>query len=76
MNYETVSPRDYIGKILIDIATNNDKIVVIDSDLSSSVTTNKFQEKFPERFFEIGIAEQNSLGITSCLLYTSPSPRD
>lgn len=67
MNYETVSPRDYIGKILIDIATNNNKIVVIDSDLSSSVTTNKFQEKFPERFFEIGIAEQNSLGITSGL---------
>lgn len=67
MTYETTSPRDYIGKILINIAKNNDKIVVIDSDLSSSVTTNKFQEEFPEKFFEIGIAEQNSLGITSGL---------
>lgn len=65
MTYEIISPRDYIGDILINIAKNNNKIVVVDSDLSSSVTTNKFQQIFPERFFEIGIAEQNSLGITS-----------
>lgn len=67
MKYETVSPRDHIGDILINIAKKNDKIVVIDSDLSSSVTTNKFQKEYPNKFFEIGIAEQNSLGITSGL---------
>ncbi|MDO5088258.1 MAG: transketolase C-terminal domain-containing protein [Leptotrichiaceae bacterium] len=65
--YEYISPRDYIGDILIKEAEKNNKIVVIDSDLASSVTTHKFQKKFPERFFEMGIAEQNSLGVTAGL---------
>ena len=65
--FEYISPRDYIGEILIKIAEENEKIMVIDSDLASSVTTNKFQEKFPKRFFEMGIAEQNSLGVTAGL---------
>ncbi|CAM3500918.1 transketolase family protein [Pseudostreptobacillus hongkongensis] len=67
MVYNYTSPRDHIGDILNEIAEANDKIVVIDSDLSSSVTTNKFQAKYPNRFFEMGIAEQNSLGVTSGL---------
>ena len=66
-NYKLVSPRDFIGETLIEFAEENEKIAVIDSDLSSSVTTNKFAEKFPERFFEMGIAEQNSMGVTTGL---------
>ena len=45
-NYKLVSPRDFIGETLIEFGGENEKIVVIDSDLSSSVTTNKFAEKF------------------------------
>lgn len=66
-NYEMISPRDFIGEILCDIAKDNDKIVVLDSDLSSSVTTNKFADKYPERFFEMGIAEQNTMGAATGL---------
>ena len=65
--YKLISPRDYIGDILIEFGKENKKIAVIDSDLSSSVTTNKFAEVFPERFFEMGIAEQNSMGVTTGL---------
>lgn len=66
-NYEMISPRDFIGEILCDLAKENDKIVVLDSDLSSSVTTNKFADKYPERFFEMGIAEQNTMGTATGL---------
>ena len=66
-NYEMISPRDFIGEILCDLAKENEKIVVLDSDLSSSVTTNKFADKFPERFFEMGIAEQNTMGAATGL---------
>ena len=65
--YEYISPRDYRGDILLELGEKNDKITVIDSDLASSVTTHKFQQRFPERFFEMGIAEQNSLGVTAGL---------
>lgn len=64
MEIKYISPRDYIGDILNKISEEDSRIVVIDSDLSSSVTTNKFYEKYPERFFEMGIAEQNSLGVS------------
>ena len=66
-NYELVSPRDHIGDILIEFGNIDKRIVVIDSDLCTSVTTNKFGDKFPERFFEMGIAEQNSMGVTTGL---------
>ena len=73
-DYKLVSPRDFIGEFLIEFAEKNEKIVVIDSDLSSSVTTNKFAEKFPERFFEMGIAEQNSMGVTTGLAFEGLIP--
>lgn len=66
-NYKLVSPRDHVGEILIELGVKNKRIVVIDSDLSTSVTTNKFGDKFPDRFFEMGIAEQNSMGVTTGL---------
>ena len=66
-NYELVSPRDHIGDMLIEFGNDDNRIVVIDSDLCTSVTTNKFAEKFPDRFFEMGIAEQNSMGVTTGL---------
>ena len=66
-DYKLVSPRDHIGDILIKLGKENEKIVVIDSDLATSVTTNKFALEYPNRFFEMGIAEQNSMGVTTGL---------
>lgn len=61
------SPRDNIGKALIALAEKDSRIVVVDADLASSVATNQFQSRFPDRFFEMGIAEQSSMGVTSGL---------
>lgn len=61
------SPRDYIGGALIALAQENNKIVVVDADLAPSVTTDRFCEAFPERFFQLGIAEQSCMGVATGL---------
>jgi transketolase len=54
--------RDIFGEFLVKIGQLNENVVVLDSDLSSSTRTNIFAKKYPERFFNMGIAEQNMLG--------------
>jgi len=54
--------RDTFGKFLIDIGDKYKDVVVLDSDLSISTRTYMFAKKFPKRFFNMGIAEQNMLG--------------
>lgn len=55
--------RDTFGKYLVEIGKTNSNLVVLDCDLSSSTKTSEFAKTFPERFFNVGIAEQNMLGI-------------
>ncbi|UCD01528.1 MAG: transketolase family protein [Promethearchaeota archaeon] len=54
--------RDTFGEFLVKLGKKNYNVVVLDSDLSYSTRTNKFAKKFPSRFFNMGIAEQNTLG--------------
>ena len=54
--------RDTFGKFLLESGEKYKDIVVLDSDLSSSTRTNMFSGKFPDRFFNMGLAEQNMLG--------------
>ncbi|MFW9942656.1 MAG: transketolase family protein [Candidatus Thorarchaeota archaeon] len=54
--------RDTFGDYLVKLGKKNKEIVVLDADLSSSTRTYKFAKVFPERFFNMGIAEQNMLG--------------
>jgi transketolase len=54
--------RDTFGNFLVEIGQKNENIVVLDADLSVSTRTFKFAKKFPNRFFNMGIAEQNMLG--------------
>ncbi|MFX1489460.1 MAG: transketolase family protein [Promethearchaeota archaeon] len=54
--------RDTFGEYLVKIGKINENIVVLDADLSLSTRTNKFAKAFPERFFNMGIAEQNMVG--------------
>ena len=62
-----IATRDAFGNQLIQSAKNNDKILVLSADLSKATKTEKFSKEFPERFFEIGIAESNMIGIGSGL---------
>ncbi|NLN41773.1 MAG: transketolase [Clostridiales bacterium] len=67
MNYELVSPRDYLGKLLVNLGKKYNNLVVIDSDLASSVRTDEFSRVFPDRFFELGVAEQSAMSVAGGL---------
>lgn len=67
---EQIYQRDVYGKTLIELGKQNNNIVVLDADLSCSTRTNLFAKEFPDRFFNIGVAEQNMMavaaGLASC----------
>ena len=60
------STRDAYGETLKKIGSNKD-IVVLDADLSVSTKTNVFAKQYPERFIDVGCAEQNLFGIAAGL---------
>ena len=61
------SLRDAYARTLISLGEEDPRLVVVDADLSSSTRTILFQERFPERFFNTGISEQNLMGMAAGL---------
>lgn len=59
--------RESYGEKLAELGEINKDIVVLDADLSSATKTNIFAKKFPDRFFDVGISEQNLMGIAAGL---------
>ncbi len=62
------------GKTLVDLGLKNERIVVLEADLGKSTMTNLFQEAFPDRFFEMGIAEQNMVSTAAGLAISGKIP--
>lgn len=62
--------RDAYGETLVKLGEENPNIVVLDADLSGSTKTGKFAAKFPERFFNAGIAEGNMMSVAAGLAST------
>ena len=56
-----IATRQSYGEALAELGEKNNKIVVLDADLSESTKTCLFAKKFPNRFFEMGIAEQDMM---------------
>ncbi len=59
---ESIATRDAYGKKLAEMGAEDPNIVVLDADLSGSTKTAVFAKKFPERFFNVGVAEQDLMG--------------
>ena len=59
--------RDAFGEALVEQGYKNDRIVVVDCDLGSATKALKFKEKFPDRFFQVGIAEQHGVSLAAGL---------
>ena len=57
-----IATRQSYGEALVELGKENEKVVVLDADLSSATKTNLFAKEFPNRFFDIGIAEQDMMG--------------
>lgn len=64
------STRQAYGEVLLELGKEKDNLFVMDADLSVSTKTCYFANKFPERFYNAGVAEQNMIGIASGLSKT------
>ncbi len=65
--WKSESQRSYFGKALVDLGKRNPDVVVVGADTTESIKTIDFGKVFPERFFQIGIAEPNMMSIAAGL---------
>jgi len=71
---EKKDTRSGFGDGLYEVAKKNDKVVGLCADLTGSLKMNKFQDEFPERFFQMGIAEANMIGTAAGLAISGKIP--
>lgn len=64
---ERLAPRDVLGQTLTDLGEKDPDIVVLDADFWPASRIAAFKDRFPERFIQVGIAEQNMMGIAAGL---------
>jgi transketolase len=62
------------GKTLVELGKSDNRVVVLEADLGKSTMTTLFQEVFPERYFEMGIAEQNMVSTAAGLAISGKIP--
>lgn len=60
-----IATREAYGKALAKLGAENEKVVVLDADLSKSTKTVDFKKVYPERFFNMGIAEANMMAVAA-----------
>ena len=62
MKEEKIATRQSYGETLVELGKENENIVVLDADLAGATKTDLFAKAYPDRFFDLGIAEANMLG--------------
>lgn len=68
------STRDGFGEGLLALGQKNKDVVVLSADLAESTRAVKFREKYPDRYIEVGVAEQNLIGIAAGLAQEGKIP--
>ncbi|MCR3759619.1 transketolase family protein [Clostridium felsineum] len=66
--------RESYGKTLVKLGKENKDVIVLDADLSKSTKTNDFKNEYKDRFFNMGIAEQNLMGVAAGLATVNKIP--
>ncbi|QEN08278.1 1-deoxy-D-xylulose-5-phosphate synthase [Oceanispirochaeta crateris] len=62
---EKIGMRDAFGAALVELGKTNDKLMVLDADVSSSTRSGLFGKAYPDRFFNVGVAEANMVDIAA-----------
>jgi transketolase len=71
---QSIATRDAYGETLVNLGVKYPNLVVLEADISKSTRTNKFAKKFPERFFQFGVAEANMMAAAAGLATTGKIP--
>ncbi len=71
---EKKATRDAYGDALLELGAEYPEIVVLDADLCTSTRVDAFAERYPERFFQLGVAEQNMVGVAAGMATTGKVP--
>ena len=66
---ELLEMRDAFGQSLVDLGEKHEKLIFIDADLHTSTKASMFKKRFPDRFYQAGIAEQNMFGMAAGLAF-------
>jgi transketolase len=74
IHQEKIATREAYGRTLVELGKSIPELVVLDADLSKSTKTADFAKVYPERFFDMGIAEQNLLGTAAGLSLAGKIP--
>ena len=74
MKEEKKATRQSYGEALLELGRKNKNIVVLDADLAGATKTSIFAKEFPNRFFDMGIAEQNMISTAAGLATTGKIP--
>ncbi len=72
--YDSIPTRQGFGEGLAELGERDERVVVLGGDITGSVKTSIFQKKFPDRFFSIGIAEQNATTIAAGMALSGKIP--
>lgn len=71
---EKIATREAYGNALAELGEKYESLVVLDADLAAATKTGIFKKKFPNRFFDCGIAENNMFGVSAGLATTGKIP--
>jgi transketolase len=71
---EPLMMREAFGRVLVDLGRRHPDVVVLDADLANSTKACYFRDQFPDRFFQLGVAEQNMVAVAAGLAYEGLIP--
>lgn len=71
---EQKATRDGYGAAILELGESDHRIVVLTADLAESTKVLEFAKKYPDRFFEVGVAEQNMMGVAAGLALAGKIP--
>ena len=71
---DKIATRAAFGEAIVELAEQYPELVVLDADLSGATMTKNFSKAYPERFFNMGIAESNMVGVAAGLATCGKKP--
>lgn len=74
MSTQEIAVAETYGRTLVELGETNDSIAVLEADLMKASGTMVFQDRFPDRTFQVGVAEQNMMGLAAGLAVEGMTP--